>query len=52
MTQKSNLGTTVIISLKPYISYSFAYRYITGFMTERAADTDISIYLKIHAQVH
>jgi len=32
---------------KPYISSFFAYQYQIGTMTEKAADTDMCIYLKI-----
>ena len=34
---------------KPYIGYNFAYQYQISTMREKATDTDICMYLKIHA---
>ena len=40
------------LSEKPHISYSFAYWYQIDTVTVKAADTDICIWLEIHAHVH
>jgi len=41
-----------LVIRKTIYQLHFAYRYRIGIMTEEVADTDICIYLEIHAHVH